>query len=221
MGLHGAHSVFGIYYQIQDYLLQLNPVSYHWREIACQVGKQLDPAPEHVAAYECDHLLNGLINIERRLFRRSLAQEIANPLNHFTRTHAIADHSPNNFARLIKIRHLARKQAHARMTVGDNSTEWLIDFMSYRSDQFAHSSHPTDMREIRLRFVQRFFSTLLLGNILAGDQDNWSVKSGHCFCCFANPEYFAVSTNFSGFPVPGPAEFFQAEGEISLDRLAI
>src|SRR5882724_5413699 len=155
----------------------MNAVSYDGREIGRQFGPQLNLTPEHVAAYQSDHLLNGLVNIQRRLFRRSLVQEIANPLNHFTRTHAIADHTSNNVARLIKIRHLARKQAHARMTVGDDSTERLIDFMSYRSDQFSHGRHPTDMREIRLRFVQRFFSTLLLGNILAGDQDNWSVKS--------------------------------------------
>src|SRR6266404_583316 len=153
MGLHGAHSVFGIYYQIQDYLLQLNPVSYHWREIACQVGKQLDPAPEHVAAYQCDHFLNGFIDIQRRLFRRSLVQEIANPLNHFTRTHAIADHTSNNVARLIKIRHLARKQVYTRMAVGDDSTEWLIDFMSYRSDQLSHGRHPVEVCEIRLRLA--------------------------------------------------------------------
>ena len=46
-------------------------------------------------------------------------QEIANPLNHFARPHAVSDHPPNDFERLFKIRHVARKQAHTRMAVGD------------------------------------------------------------------------------------------------------
>src|SRR5258705_2678130 len=111
-----------------------------------QFGPQINLTLEHVAAYQSDYLLNGLVNIQRRLFRRSLVQEIANPLNHFARAHAIADHTCNNFAQLIKIWRLARKKAHTHMAVGDYRTEWLIDLMGYRGYQFPHGHHSRDVR---------------------------------------------------------------------------
>ena len=91
-------------------------------------------------------------------------QEIANPLNHFAGPHAVSDHPPNNFARLIEIRHFARKQAHTRMAVGDYGAEWLIDFMCYRGYQFPHGHHSRDVRQFSLGFLQLRLGSLTVFN---------------------------------------------------------
>src|SRR5258708_32577810 len=93
--------------------------------------------------------------------------------------------------------------------------------MGDRSGQLAYGSHTSRMSEGRLCLMQRFFGTLLLCNILAGNQDNPLISSKDSFRLFANPKHRAILTHFAEFPIHRLAESLQADGDRSLNRFAI
>ena len=63
-------------------------------------------------------------------------------------------------ARLVEVGRLDGRATQAGLAVGDDGRQRLIDFVRDRGGKLAERRHARDMRELRLRLVQRFFGPL-------------------------------------------------------------
>ena len=78
-----------------------------------------------------------------------------------------------------------------------------------------------ELPKLQLLLPDFLFRTPTLCNVLARDQDNRIVPPKDGSGRFANLKHRAILAHFAELPTHRLAELFQAEGDISLNRLAI
>jgi hypothetical protein len=63
--VHCAHRVRGVFEQVQNYLLKLDAIPCHDREIFGEFGPQNNPVSLEFAQRQRDHLARGVIQVHR------------------------------------------------------------------------------------------------------------------------------------------------------------
>ena len=56
-----AHGLYGIDEQVEDYLLELDPISLNARQCLCQLRSHCDAILDHFAVDQADNLENALL----------------------------------------------------------------------------------------------------------------------------------------------------------------
>src|SRR5882672_12139683 len=92
------------------------------------------------------------------------------------------------------------------MAVGDYGPEWLIDFMSYRGNQFSHSHQSRDVRQLSLCLVQRILRVFPVVNVV-----NQAVPTGDA--AFLVTQRFRAGLKPSVCAIPAP------QAELGIVRL--
>ena len=86
-----GHRVEGIDNEIDDYLLQLHPISRDERQVVCKPGLQPDPIPLQFGLNQGDDLANSLVNVEPVKARGHLLYERPDAADNLAGASAIPD----------------------------------------------------------------------------------------------------------------------------------
>ena len=157
----GCHGLNAVHHQIDDHLLQLDPIAEDRR----QGRRQLRFASDilWLTNSRCTSAMTSLIASLMSSGTFSISVFFASARTRridLARPNAIVDDPFHRAARLRPGR-APRGRANAdSLGVGDHGGERLVHFMGDRGCQFAQRRHARDMREFRLRLVQRFLGRL-------------------------------------------------------------
>ena len=163
---HRPHGFHAVQHQIQEHLLQLDAIGQHRWEVGRQVGFQRYPIAAHLAFGQGDDLPDNVVDRKPHFLWLGFPHERANPRDHLARSVPIPDHAPHRFPCLIEVRRIAGEPAQAGIAVRDDGGERLIDFMGDGGRQLPHGHHPREMRQFRLRLVQRLLRPLARGDVV-------------------------------------------------------
>src|SRR5271163_3842733 len=119
----------------------------------------------NLPANQRDDLVDELIDIELCSFERSFLGEPAGAGNHVARAPRAADHLFDRASRLIESRRLKVEPSQARVAIGDDASERLVDFVRDRGRQLPQGRQPRGVGELSLRDPQRLFGALAFGDV--------------------------------------------------------
>ena len=154
------HGLNAVHHQIDDDLLQLNPVTTYHGQIGCQLGSQRYPMTLQLTLHQRDDFSNDLIQIERCLLDFRLVRKRPDTPHHFARPVGVVYHPFHRSSRSGKVGRSAVQPPQARVGIGDDRGERLVHFMGDGSCQFAQGSDAGYMGEFRLRLVQRLLGLI-------------------------------------------------------------
>jgi len=160
--LDRLHRLNAVNHQVDEHLLQLDPVGLDHGQAGREFRPQRHPMSEHLMLHQDDGLLNDVVDVERRLHRIGLFRQRAQALDHLARPFAIFDDASRGAARLDKIGSFAVKPSYTCRGVGDESREGLVHLVSDRGAELAQGCHARNMREFRLRLLQFRLGALAL-----------------------------------------------------------
>ena len=109
-----------------------------------------------LATRQSNDLANRFIDIEGILPRRRLLDESTDPADDVDGSIAFSDGMTERFPDLRQMRWLGVQPVQSRLGIVDPRRNRLHDFMGNRGRQLPHRRDAIDVREFRLRFVQRF-----------------------------------------------------------------
>ena len=148
------HRFNTIHYQIDDHLLQLDPIG----QDDGQGWRQLDPpanmARGQFALNQRYDLINDAVDIERLFLRLGVLSQRADASDHFGRPVALLDNPFRSLACFVQIWSAPIEPAQAGSRGVDDRGERLVHFMRDRGCHFSQHCHPRDMGEFRLRLAQ-------------------------------------------------------------------
>ena len=150
-----THGFNAVYDQVQQHLLQLNPVTEDRPFADGEVSVQHDALPLQLGADERQHFPDGVVDVEPRQFRPGFPGERSQAADDVARLVAAPQDARDRVPRFVKIRLLAVQPSQAGVGVGRDGGEGLVDLMGNGGDQFAHGRQPRDAGEFRLSVSQR------------------------------------------------------------------
>jgi hypothetical protein len=106
-----SHGLDGVENQVEDHLLQLDPIAVHGRRALGEFGPHRDAVPDRFASGELDHLADRSIDVHAIARRRRLLGEIANALDHLACPGAVPDDASEGLLCLLQIQRVAAEPA--------------------------------------------------------------------------------------------------------------
>src|SRR5215467_4260886 len=124
--VHVNHRIGGIAKEVQDDLLELDPIAGNGREILGELRLKDDAVSLQVAQRQCDDLPRDLVQVYRFNRRFLLAKQRTHARDHVSGTVAIADRPPCGFARALDVRRVRGEHPQTGTRVGDDARERLV-----------------------------------------------------------------------------------------------
>ena len=146
--------------EIEDDLLQLDPIAEDRGKGRGEFHSQRHPVAGQFVMQQADHLVDDFIDVERRLLIGSLVDQRADALDHFARPVAVLDDGLHRAARFLQVGRVAVEPAQAGCGVGDDGGQRLVHLMGDRGGELPERRHARDMRKFRLRLMQLLFGSL-------------------------------------------------------------
>ena len=97
------HRIDGVHHQVEQHLLQLNPVALDVREIVTELCPHGHPGTLQLAGYEQQQLADGGVQVGRRERRRRPAEDGAQPRDDVRGTTRIANRQQGGVARAVDV----------------------------------------------------------------------------------------------------------------------
>ena len=166
MILDAAHRVQGVPQQVQDDLLELDPISCDTGDVATEFRSQNHPAFLKFALQKRNHLVRGLVEIYRFVRRVLLAKERTQSRDHIRRTVGIANRAPRGLARAVDIWRIGSQHPQTGTGVGDDARQRLVDFVRDRRRQCSKARDPGHVRELRPDLAECLFRESALRDVL-------------------------------------------------------
>ena len=126
--------------EIEDDLLQLDPVAEDQAQGRGELHPQRHPVADQLVMQQGDHLVDDFIDVERHFLIGGLVDQRADALDHFARPVAVLDDGLHRAARLFQVRRVAVEPALAGRGVGDNGGQRLVHLMGDRGGELAQSA---------------------------------------------------------------------------------
>src|SRR5260370_4765487 len=143
-----AHRLDRVDDQVQDYLLQLHPISCNERQVLRGLHVHRDTVLHGFAAGELNHLADCSADLQAILPRRRLHYEVANPVDDLARPLAIVDDTSERLPRLFQIRRLTIQPAPRRAGVTDARRDGLFHFMGDPGRELPYSGDAAGVRQL-------------------------------------------------------------------------
>src|SRR6185503_8389335 len=128
-----CHGVDRIHDEVDQHLLELNPVSSDWRQLPVRLAPEDYAIPLDFTVHECSGFLDQLIDIERGPFPHVSSEVRANRGNDFSRTVPICSDISEGLLGLFEVGHLTVEKAQAGICRRYHRSEWLPHLVSDRS----------------------------------------------------------------------------------------
>src|SRR5205823_1818846 len=143
-----AHRVGPIGQEIQDYLLQLDPVAVYPRQPLLQLELHRDSPPGHLVPHQHADLAEEVVDVDQQALRGGLLEEAANAGEYRAGSLAILGDVLQCLAHLPEVEAATTEHALDGLRVADDRTERLVDLMGDRGRQFSHQGDAPDMEEL-------------------------------------------------------------------------
>ena len=120
---------------------------------------------QQLALHECNHFLDGLVQVDSRLSGRRLFYLIADAADDVARAIGVVHHALDRFPDFHQIRGISREKAQRGMGVVACRTNRLIDLVRDRGGKLSHRCQAIRMRQIHLQRAKRVRSVLALRKV--------------------------------------------------------
>ena len=133
--LNRRHRLDGIDDEIEDHLLQLNPVGDHRRQLGRQVEAQRHVVQPQLRAHDGQHVEDDAIDVRRRLPGRALRRELADALNHLGRPLALRHDPLQRTPHTFEVRARRSQPVQGGIGIGHDGAERLVHLVGDRRHQ--------------------------------------------------------------------------------------
>jgi hypothetical protein len=140
--MHAAHGLSSVPEQVENDLLQLNPVAGNQGELLLELCLQHDPASLQLTQRQGEHLPAGLIQVYRFGRWILLAEEPAQPGDHVGGSVSITNRPASRFPSPLDVGGIGGQHSEAGTGIGDDAGQRLTDLVRYRSGQRAQGRDP-------------------------------------------------------------------------------
>src|SRR6266481_6064044 len=173
-----AHRLDGVDDQVENHLLQLDPIcSNDWQALR-ELRPHRDAALQNFGTGQGYDLKHRLVDLQVLLPRRRLLDKGPDTADDVAGSHAVPDDTTERLPDLFQIWRLSTEPVQPGLCVGDNRRDRLSDFMGNRGHELPHRRDAARVRQLRLHFavaalaVSCFgFRPLALGDVVEKDSD--------------------------------------------------
>ena len=147
---HRTHGVRPVHGQIHDDLLQLDTIARHTWKVRGKRGLNHHRTAPQRAPGQGGDIPDRLIDVERGVIRLAMFEQIPNAHKHLAGVTARLDDTLESRFRLLEIGWGLGQPSERPVSVRDDRSERLADFVGDRRREFAHGRQPRHLREFRL-----------------------------------------------------------------------
>ena len=159
------HRIDGIHNEVEDHLLQLNPITWYERYIFIQIGVNLDRPSRVLALSEHKDLAYKLVQIDRDTRRRVALEHRADTINDIVDAVTVTNDRLKNCPRFANVGICSFQPAQPGLCICYNGGDRLFDFVRDRSRHGDQLVHARDACKLGSRLDKRVLGLLLLGNV--------------------------------------------------------
>src|SRR2546427_6107102 len=183
-----------VHQQIEDALLQLDPIALDRRQCRGQLGPEQHAVLARLAVHQRGNLLGDLVDVQRGLVAVRLLHQRTDPPDHLASALSREDDLLHGGTHFFQIRRRPLEPVQASMTVGHDRGQRLVHLVGNGGGQLAHRHDARHMRELRLRQRERLLRLLSFGDVLhdAEDELGNSFGAGDQRCADVHPDLLAV-----------------------------
>ena len=127
-----GHRVNGIGNQVEQQVLQLDPVSVNGRQLRSRLDADRDPVGLKTVAFEGQGLMNDFVEVEAAGEPDFIPEDAADASHHLAGAVPVRRDPPERLPGLLQVRYLAIEQTKTRAGARDDGGERLADFMGDR-----------------------------------------------------------------------------------------
>src|SRR5215207_4939052 len=168
--IHILHGIDPVLHEIERDLLNQDFVGVHERQRRIEAQLETHAASEQPLLRDAEHLTDDVIQIEEPAVRRTVREQLARSLDDLAGAVAFVHDVVQRRA------HLAGAVGNfepvaARVRIGHDRAQGLIDFMRDRDRQLPERHQPGDLRELVLSLLQCAFCFLAASDVGGGSGD--------------------------------------------------
>src|SRR5262249_23184885 len=140
------HRVYGIDRQIQDDLLQLDPIAEDPRELACKLAVNRDALLLQLTLRQLEDLADETIDIDRPDLLVVLFEHGPDRIEYFTGPVAVPDNAFENLPDLVEVGRRLGEPAQTGIGARDHGRQGLLNLVT---DRRRHRPHCRELRDAR------------------------------------------------------------------------
>src|SRR5580704_13638946 len=159
-----AHRFHGIHDQIQNHLLEQDPIRHYRRKVGRHFRPRGRPVSTKFTVQQGNDFPNQLIDIQALPQSFPPPEKAANPHQYAAGPSSIPNDGLHGLLRLLQVGRFGGEPSQTSISTHDNTAQWLVEFMSNRSRKFAHCRYPCDASNFGLRPEQTLLCRLPFGN---------------------------------------------------------
>jgi hypothetical protein len=160
-----GHGFNRIHDQVQQHLLQMNPVTEDQPIVGARFGAKHNAMPLKLTLREHQHIPDSIIDVELRWLRRGVPSERPKISKHISRSLGLAHHARERIAHFVDIGLAPVQPAQTSFAVRHDRAEWLVDLLRKQASELAHRRQPGDAGELRPGTSQRLLDASTLGDV--------------------------------------------------------
>jgi hypothetical protein len=154
-----AHRLNGVHDQVEDHLLELDPISLNVRPVICQLPLNGDAVFHSFAVDQGNDFKDSIVDIERVSSQRLFLHEAENPTKNVACSIGVFDHALNGLFCFLDFGLVSRELTQSGKTVAHHCGKRLSEFMANRSREFPYRCHAVGVRQLHLHFAILPFAT--------------------------------------------------------------
>ncbi len=143
-----GHGVAAVDEEIQQHLLQLDPIARHGGKLRREVNAYADLTVDEVATHEREYLLDHLVHVDRLVLRFFLPQHGAQPRDDRAGPLVARDDVGEDLRDLIELRRVAGKKPLGRLCIAENRRQRLVQLVRKRAGQLAQHRYAREVRHL-------------------------------------------------------------------------
>jgi len=171
LGRDLSHGLRRIDEEVDEHLLELDPISQHRRQVRCDRHLERDPLAVELRADEREHVADDPGEIAGLAGHDRAREQGADPDEHVGGPGPVRDDGAERLANLAQRRAVGAEPVETGVRVGDDGGQGLIDLVGDRGGQLAQRGHARHPRQLDLDLVQGLLGALALGDLVVRLED--------------------------------------------------
>ena len=151
----GAHGLDRIHDQVEEHLLQLDPVARHARQRPVELRPPRDAVAARLVLRQREHFQELLVDVQAVLAHHLALRQRADARDDVARALAVGRDVVERRPRFRDVGRIGGEPARARAGAGDHPPQGLADLVGDRGGQLAERRQPRHVRELRSGRLQR------------------------------------------------------------------
>src|SRR5882762_5316408 len=163
-----AHGLAGVHDEVEQHLLQFDPVAQHGGELRGRLRYDLDVARDQIAVRQLQHFAHELVGVQRLELRFAFFEQSAQPADDFSGAPVLGDDVAEYLAQLLGVDTALLEIVLGSLRIAQNGGERLVELVGERPGKLADQGHAGQMGDLLLLVPCFAFGALFLGDVANG-----------------------------------------------------